>query len=109
MWRRAVVAQVGGTSIASALRPPFGLLGHPRSNLRVATLSRVLVAQGGLWRGPSDPRHQLGQGGAGLSGEGGARVAQVVHTRVFAIGGLAPLGPMAGQSLPMQLDFGITD
>ena len=64
-------------------------LGHALGDLSVAFGCGVLVAHCGGGCGVAEAVHQLGEGGAGLGGQDGTGVAQVVEAQVWAAGGLA--------------------
>lgn len=61
-------------------------------NFLVAFLSGVLVAEGCAGGGVAESVHEFGEGGAGLGGEDGAGVSEVVPAQVEASGFVA--GPI---------------
>jgi hypothetical protein len=52
--------------------------GEPAGDLGVSSLGGVLVAEGSGGGGVPEPAHEFGEGGAGLGGEDGPGVSEVV-------------------------------
>jgi hypothetical protein len=67
--------------VSNHLREALGDLG-------ISVGGGVLVAHGGAGRGVAEATHEFGEGRAGLGGEDGAGVAEVVPTEVLAAGRL---------------------